>query len=539
MSIALRPYQERLVNEAEAAMPGPVLASLPTGGGKTVCMARLAAGRRCSLAVAHRQELVGQISLALAYAGVPHRIVAPDSVIRYIIVRHVEKTGASWVSASAHATVAGVDSLLRRADNLARVLAGVELWQMDEAHHVLASNKWGKALSLLPRAAGVGWTATPMRADRQALAREAGGIFERLVQGPGAAELERDGHLAPLELYGPPPAVDLSAVDVSRATGDYTMPSLVAATRRSRIVGDVVDHYLRIAPGKLGVTFAVDVEQAERHAEAFRQRGVPAAAVSDRTPSRERDAAIEALRRGELLQLVNVDIFGEGFDLPAIEVVSLARATESVPLHFQQIGRARRPAPGKRAGVVIDHVGNLRHGLPDWIDAWELDVEPRRSRPRGEPPIRTCRADGCWRAFQSWLVACPYCGHQPAAVQAREPEEVEGDLTLYGPELLERLRQQAAAATARPRWTGPPGSGREVVIRRAMEARAAAQDRLREAIAWWAGVRTKVYGDGEQAAYRRFMATFGVCALTARGLGGPDAERLTVEIWRDLETCRG
>jgi hypothetical protein len=209
-----------------------------------------------------------------------------------------------------------------------------------------------------------------------------------------------------------------------------------------------------------------------------------------------------------------------------------------VPLHFQQIGRPRRQAPGKRAGIVVDHVGNLRHGLPDWIDAWELGVAPRRSGSRGEPPVRTCRAEGCWRAFQSWSTACPYCGYRPPVTPAREPEEVEGDLTLYGPELLERLRHRAAAAAAGPSWRGPPGNAREAVIRRAMALRAAAQERLGEAMAWWAGVRTRVCGDSEPAAYRRFMSTFGVCALTARGLGGPDAERLVAEIWKDLEAMR-
>lgn len=537
MSTALRDYQARLLDELwpliAAAEPRNALAVMPTGAGKTVTMAALArAWPRPVLALAHRRELVGQISVALGGAGVPHAVVAPAQVVRFVVRRHLELLGASFVDAGAPTRVCAVDTLLARGAGADARRFG--LWMMDEAHHGVPDNKWGKAIAALAGASGVGWTATPKRADRKPLARAQGGLFDAMVQGPTTAELEALGHLCACDYYGPPPSVLRERIERSSATGDFKMPQLRAETRRSTIVGDVVEHYLRIAPGQPGATFAVDVELGREHAEAFRQRGVPALFVDGESSEEERTGAVAALARGDVKQLVNVELFGEGFDLPAIAVVSLARATESLPLHFQQIGRVKRPSPGKARGVVIDHVGNLKHGVPEGVEAWAMDEAPRRRSGPRELPLRTCRS--CFRAFEAWSTRCPYCGVRPEPPRARRPEEVEGDLEAYGPELVAELRERARQAVSLP----APRNGHAVTparaaIERNMLERRAAQAELREAMEWWAGVRRDVFGDEDSASYRRFYGTFGVDAGSALGLGGPEARALAAAVWRDLE----
>ena len=87
-------------------------------------------------------------------------------------------------------------------------------------------------------------------------------------------------------------------------------------TRRSTITGDVVEHYLRLASGKRGLTFCVDVETAEQTAEAFRQAGVPALMLHGGSSDAERVEGIEALKRGDVKMITNVDLFGEGSRLP-------------------------------------------------------------------------------------------------------------------------------------------------------------------------------------------------------------------------------
>lgn len=81
-------------------------------------------------------------------------------------------------------------------------------------------------------------------------------------------------------------------------------------------------------------------------------------------------AILRRFKARELTVLVNVDLFGEGFDLPATEVVSMARPTMSYALYVQQFSLALRLMDGKTEAIIIDHVGNVRrHGLPDKLGA--------------------------------------------------------------------------------------------------------------------------------------------------------------------------
>lgn len=530
MTIQLRNYQTSLADSIVASGESPTLAVLPTGGGKTATAAEIARrwnGRQVMFA--HRRELIVQISHAFARAGVPHRIIAPSATREVCIERQIKRLGTSWVHDGADAAVASVD---------ARVipwLATVGLWQIDEGHHVQPNNKWGRAIAACERAfRGVAWTATPMRADGRPMAHAKGGIYRELIEGPNTANLVAGGYITPVDAYSLPPAFDRTAIRMSQATGDFSAPALREATAGARIYGNVVSHYLRFAAGLRGVTFCVDRGEAERQAEAFRNAGVPAAALVDGIGDRARLEMLDTFERGELMQITSVDIIGEGLDIPAIGVVSLARATESAPLHYQQIGRVRRPAPGKRAGIIIDHVGNLlRHGLTDGIVSWSLEGGARRQGNDGKGiPIWQCGRDGCWRVYESWRVECPYCGWCPPVVPASTPSVVEGDLLLYTPELMEGLARRAAEVVRPAVRRGAPRSAAEAAIRNRVDERAAAQTELRAVLDAWGERATAALG--ESGAYRRFYLTFGVDAATARTLGTREARELQQAIARDL-----
>jgi superfamily II DNA or RNA helicase len=150
------------------------------------------------------------------------------------------------------------------------------------------------------------------------------------------------GFLTDYKIYGPRSDVDYSGVSISKTTGDYNPIQADRAVMKSQIVGDVVEHYLKLARGKIGVTFATSIKCCEEITSKFIEAGVPAATVSAKTPEVERAAILTKLANRQLLQVVNVDLFGEGFDLPAIEVVSMARKTLSYSLFCQQFGRALR-----------------------------------------------------------------------------------------------------------------------------------------------------------------------------------------------------
>lgn len=540
--IELRPYQSNLYTAAHEAWQAGhrnVLTVLSTGGGKTCIFSKIIhAHPGASVAIAHRQELVGQISLALARDEVRHRIVGPQPVIRDIVQIHMEEVGRSFYDPSAACGVAGVDTLIRRGDELGRWANQVTLWVCDEAHHNLTGNKWGKANEMFPNAKGLGVTATPQRADGKGLGRHADGVFDHMIVGPGMRDLINMGFLTDYRVICPPSDLDLSTVGVA-TDGDYVRKDLALKTKRSSVMGDVVEHYLRFAAGKLGVTFAPDVDTATELAARFRTAGVPAEVVSAKTPGNIRRDLQRQFRNRKILQLVNVDLFGEGYDLPAIEVVSMARATQSLSLFMQQFGRALRILDGKNRAIIIDHVGNVvRHGLPDRPRVWSLDRRESRGKSQRDPnviPIKTCLNKECLAPYEAIHPACPFCGWVPTPAARTAPDFVDGDLFELDAATLAAMRGEVVKVDRHPDeiLRMMQHAGHDYVVAKGAanrhEERMRAQTALREAVAWWGGYQ-RAAGRPDAMSYRLFYHTFGIDVLSAQALGRAEAETLAVRV---------
>src|SRR6185312_14011457 len=156
----LRPYQidcrEGVLN-AWSQGHRNVLLTLPTGGGKTVIFSDIIAREPgASVAIAHRQELVVQISLALARNGVRHRIVGPKAVAHSCTTQHLAELRRNYVDPGNRVAVAGVDTLVRMEPDA--WTQSVSLVVQDEVHHCLKKNKWGAAASMFPQARMLGVT---------------------------------------------------------------------------------------------------------------------------------------------------------------------------------------------------------------------------------------------------------------------------------------------------------------------------------------------------------------------------------------------
>jgi len=509
-----------------------VLAVLPTGGGKTVIFSSIVGENKgAAVAIAHRAELVSQMSLALARNGVRHKVIGPATLARNCTGLHLTELSKNFIDPHSRIAVASVDTLVRRDANEAW-FKEVSLWVTDEAAHLLSTNKWGDAVAMFPNARGLGVTATPTRADGLGLGAHADGVMHTMIEGPTMRDLINAGWLTDYRIFAPPSDLDLSSVTIS-ANGDYSPPKLAAAVHKSHITGDVVQHYLKIASGKLGATFCVDVENATEIAAAYRQAGVPAEVISAKTPDALRLDILRKFRNREVLQLVSVDIFSEGFDLPAIEVISMARPTQSYGLYVQQFGRGVRPMEGKAHAILIDHVNNvIRHGLPDAPRQWSLDRRERKARstPDDVVPIRVCVK--CLSAYERVLPACPFCGEAHVPATRGTPEAVEGDLHEMEPELLARLRGEVAAVGMAPKI--PYGAAPAVAgsIRKNHRLRIEALGSLGLAMAVWGGWR-EMEGDTVQMQQRRFFHQFGIDSLSAQALGRADAEALEGKI-RDV-----
>lgn len=523
----LRDYQlkiiEQIYKEWDAGVRN-VLVQLPTGAGKTIVFTHVMKQHMgASIAIAHRVELVCQISLALARLGVSHNIIAQPKSIKDIITIHIQEFGQSYYRHDAKCHVAAVDTLLKQR----QLPRNISLVVQDEAHHVLRDNKWGKVAEMFPCARGLYPTATPLRADGRGLGRHADGVIDAMIVGVPMRELINQGHLTDYRIFAPPCDLDLSSIEISKG-GDYSLPSLRAAVHKSRITGDAVEHYLRIAPGKLGITFAVDIEAARELAAAYNQAGVSAEIITGKTPDLERARIMRRFRRGEILQLVNVDILGEGVDVPAVSVVSMCRATLSYSLYCQSFGRALRPSAGKDKAIIIDHVNNvLTHGLPDRERVWSLDRSDKRSRVKACEYLRTCLS--CFNVYEILTRVCPYCATYTPPAARNTPAQVSGDLLELDADTLATLRGERDRIDSAPRIPQGVTDVAKLSIAKKHRERQIAQRKLRHSIAIWAGYLHR-RGISDSEIYLQFYSTHKVDIMTAQTLSTKDAEDLRIRI---------
>ena len=562
----LRAYQaegDRMINEAWAnPETQSVMYRLACGMGKTPVI-----GKVCNdhdghgIVTAHRGVLVTQISQQLAREGIKHRIIGSDATARQARNNHIEELGRMFVDPHSSWSVASVDTLymMNPLDDLFRRCTK---FIGDEAHHFLKANKWGKAWHMCrnPKLQTLLLTATPGRADGMGLGTTTDGIADTLIDGPDMAWGIANAYLTDYRIWCPTAKdLDLDGIDLNKE-GDFNQRQLAKAMAKSTaIVGDVVSTYLKHAKGMLGVTFAVDVSEATKIADAFNAAGIPAVVLSAKTPEAERNRQLKDYAARKILQLVNVDLFGEGFDLPAIECLSMARPTASWPLFMQQFNRATRlmisrflmnawdtfsvaqrkqhiAESPKPFAMIFDHVGNvLRHGLPDTPRVLTLDRRAKRSGPSDAIPTIAC--DQCEAPYEIIEPRCPWCGAPkplPDEKARSQPNLVGGDIFELTPEARLKLLGDANAVMSSfvPVPQNIPAHA-QMRLRNVAAEKRTAQRLLRHYVGWWAGLYP---GETHKMITQRFYYEFGrIDMLSAFALNKADAETLIEKIKQKLD----
>jgi DNA repair protein RadD len=421
MSVDLRLYQALIVAEFGRHVERgerSILLVAPTGSGKTVIGAAIincaiARGHR-ALVIAHRREIITQTRDKLVANGVNPGIVLAgfeDELRPY-----------------ANVQVAGIQTLHARAIRSNRMpMPAATYLVIDEAHHARAST-YQKVLEAYPDAVVLGLTATPVRGDGRGL----GNIFKTMIEAPQAAELIKLGHLVPTKVYAP---VDRDvAKGVRTQTGDYVVSALSARMNTDQLVGDVVTDWLKHGDRRRTVAFAVDVSHSVHIRDAFLDFDVRAEHLDGSTPKTERDAILARLKSGETEVVSNCMVLTEGWDMPEVGCLILARPTRQLGLYRQMIGRVLRPAEGKANAIILDHSGTVyRHGLPEDHIEWALDVDQRAENPtqarrdRGEEPkLRECPSCKAIMAAPP----CGSCGWMPAPRRGQDRDFIEGELGL-------------------------------------------------------------------------------------------------------------
>lgn len=403
-----------------------VLGQAPTGFGKAVVgtvMAGNAVARGLTVGfICHRDFLLDQTSATFTGHGISHGFIAAG--------RPFNPFSQVWIGS--------VGTLHKRLDRVPEP----QVLIVDEGHHGVART-WRTILDRWQTCKVIFLSATPWRLDGSGL----DDICDVMVEGPTVAWLMEHGRLSRYKAYAPG-GPDLSGVH-SRA-GDFVNSELAELMDRNAIIGDMVAHYRRYAcdgdSKKRAIYYGVSVVHSRHIRDAFVSAGISAEHLDADNSSQERSAAACRFASGETSVLTNVDLFGEGYDLAAqagvnvsVECVGLARPTQSLGLHLQQVGRALRPKA--EPAIILDHAGNLlRHGLPDDEREWSLAArQKKKGGPSEKAACRTCPS--CFAAFPIHTMICPSCGLGVVA-QPREAEQVEGELQEVDVEALRRARKE-------------------------------------------------------------------------------------------------
>jgi len=416
----LRDYQKRAVAEIRSSLAAGsrrVVMVMPTGSGKSATFAEitklaLAKGKRV-LFLVHRRNLVDQTRQAFAYHGVTET---------GIIMSGYETALNEPVQLATYQTYG---RRIKLEDGETAFNFPADLILVDEVHRGV-SQGYVDIFSHYPEAVIVGCTATPTRADGRGL----GEVFDSLVDVVDTQSLTDNGYLAPCRYFAPS-VPNLDQIKIVR--GDYDVKELDKRMNQAKLVGDVVQNWLRLAADRKTIVFAVSVAHSKALAAEFNRHGISAYHLSAKSTDEQRDYAFREMERGNIQVICNCALYQEGMDVPDISCVVMARPTKSLGLWRQCGGRGLRPAPGKDL-MLLDHGGCIEENglLTDPVE-WSLDGKKkawRKAKKRKPAEKKDLICSACSLIF-SGSAKCPDCGNEAKSF-GKKVEVIDADLSEIG-----------------------------------------------------------------------------------------------------------
>ena len=413
--IQLYDYQKEIVQQIEEAFKThqSVMVQMPTGTGKTILLAEVVKSEKlkgknpCVWIVVHRRELVEQIVETLeASLNVKCEMLNATHNVKceMLNVKRGKQLDSSLFTF--HSSLIKVFSIQWLSKHYHELEESPSLIIIDEAHHAVAKS-YKEVMDAYPEAKKLGLTATPCRLNRRGFTD----LFDVLLQSWSAKKFIADGWLSLYDYMSVREDSEdwrmVNSLKKRGADGDFSLKEMSEKLNVQPSIERLCDTILRYAPDKKGITYAIDIAHAERIAQYYREHGLNAVAISSKTPAEERKNIIERfkfniaesnnstflLRQASLRAerntqhstfqnpiqiLVNVDLFGEGFDCPDVEFIQLARPTLSLAKYLQQVGRGMRVFEGKKYCLILDNVGLYRlFGLPSDDRDWQAMFEGR------------------------------------------------------------------------------------------------------------------------------------------------------------------
>jgi superfamily II DNA or RNA helicase len=385
--ISLREYQKDFIEDIRQSFKKgnkKILSVLPCGAGKTVCFSYMA------------QEHTKQDKNNFVWFLVHRRELLQQTI----------ETFKKFDLPMNNIYIGTIQSRIRPIKSPTLII-------FDEAHHATAGT-WQTLIESYPNIPIVGLTATPIRTDNKPL----GNIFEDLIVGVNSDYLIKNNFLAPYDYYAPN---IVNFIDTNMRGNDFDMNDVTEYLFKSKIVGNI-DKCIDL--DKKTIIYAPSIKFSKYLEELYEGDLVH---FDGTTPKEERDEIIRKFRNGEIRVLSNVDLIGEGFDVPDCDTIILLRPTMSLSLYIQQSMRALRYQPNKRA-KIYDLVGNVyRHNLPT-IDRTYSLIENNIKKESQKVLLRECK--NCFRVYQGLNRFCSHCNFDNGKDQREIEMEKERELEL-------------------------------------------------------------------------------------------------------------
>lgn len=323
-----------------------LLYQLPTGGGKTVIFSEivrryLTKHDKKVVVLTHRIELCRQTSRMLSGFGVKNKII--NSKVKDLPDQHEYAC-----------FVAMVETLKNRINDGKLHLDNIGLVIVDEAHY----NSFRKLFRFFKKSFMLGVTATPLSSNIRLPMNE---NYDELITGDTIQSLIDKGFLAKATTYSYD--VGLTSLKVG-INGDYTVKSSEELYSTYLMQEKLLHAYTEKSLGKKTLIFNNGINTSLYVYDMFREAGHPIRHLDNTTPAEERRDILNWFRKTPEAILTSVGILTTGFDEPTVESIILNRATKSLTLYFQMIGRGSRRLPTKSDFIIIDLGNNAaRFGL--------------------------------------------------------------------------------------------------------------------------------------------------------------------------------
>lgn len=323
-----------------------LLYQLPTGGGKTVIFSEitrryLEKHKKKVVVLTHRIELCKQTSKMLSTFRVKNKIINSD------IKELPDQEEYSCF-------VAMVETLKNRLNDKKLAIHDVGLVIVDEAHF----NSFRKLFSAFKDTFILGVTATPLSSNVKLPMYQ---NYNELIVGDTIQNLIEKGYLAKATTYSY--NVGLTSLKVG-INGDYTVKSSDELYSNLMMQEKLLHAYMEKSLGKKTLIFNNGINTSLYVYETFKKANLNIRHLDNTTPNDERKEILKWFKKTPDAILTSVSILTTGFDEPTVESIILNRATKSITLYFQMIGRGSRRLPNKENFTIIDLGNNaLRFGL--------------------------------------------------------------------------------------------------------------------------------------------------------------------------------